>query len=65
MDAVRLEQMVAKDGQLTIMGLPFKRGEMVEVIVLPQPERSSRQRSQLTVGHAGLTLLGFGKTGMT
>jgi hypothetical protein len=50
MDAIRLEQVVAKDGQLTIMGLPFKRGEMVEVIVLPQRERSTRRRSQLTVG---------------
>ena len=50
MDAVRLEQMVAKDGQLTIMGLPFKKGEMVEVIVLPQPKKSTRRRSQLTVG---------------
>ena len=50
MDAVRLEQMVAKDGQLTIIGLPFKKGAMVEVIVFPQPERSIKRRSQLTVG---------------
>jgi len=50
MDAVRLEQMVAEDGQLTIIGLPFKKGAMVEVIVLPQAERSSRRRSRLTVG---------------
>ena len=50
MDAVRLEQMVAEDGQLTIIGLPFKKGAMVEVIVLPQAERSTKRRSRLTVG---------------
>ena len=50
MDAVRLEQIIAEDGQLTIIGLPFKKGAMVEVIVLPQAERSTRRRSRLTVG---------------
>jgi hypothetical protein len=50
MDAVRLEQIIAEDGQLTIMGLPFKKGAMVEVIVLPQAERGTRRRSRLTVG---------------
>jgi len=36
MEAVRLEQMVVEDGEIVITGLPYKRGQWVEVIVLPQ-----------------------------
>ncbi|MBM4467140.1 MAG: hypothetical protein FJ014_16570 [Chloroflexi bacterium] len=48
MEAVRLEQVVAEDGQMVITGLPYKRGQWVEVIVLPQPQKTVR-RSRLTV----------------
>ena len=50
MEAVRLEQVVAEDGQLTIKGLPYKRGELVEIIVMPQTDASSMQHPKLTVG---------------
>jgi len=48
MEAVRLEQVVVEDGQMVITGLPYKRGQWVEVIVLPQPQKTVR-RSRLTV----------------
>ena len=48
MEAIRLEQVVVEDGQMVITGLPYKRGQMVEVIVLPQPQRTVL-RSRLTV----------------
>jgi hypothetical protein len=48
MEAVRLEQVVAEDGQMIITGLPYKRGQRVEVIVLPQPQEPTGQ-SRLTV----------------
>jgi len=50
MQAVRLEQTVAIDGELTIKGLPYKKGELVEIIVLPQTEKSKKRHIHLTVG---------------
>lgn len=49
MEAVRLEQMVVEDGQMIITGLPYKKGQWVEVIVLPQPEERAAA-PRLTVG---------------
>lgn len=48
MEAVRLEQIVVEDGEIVITGLPYKKGEWVEVIVLPQV-RKTMPRSRLTV----------------
>jgi hypothetical protein len=48
MEAVRVEQVVVKDGEVVITGLPYKRGQMVEVIILPQSQRTM-PRSHLTV----------------
>ena len=48
MEAVQFEQVVVEDGQMVITGLPYKRGQWVEVIVLPQPQKTVR-RSRLTV----------------
>jgi len=36
MEATRCEQVIVEDGELRISGLPHKRGEVVEVIILPQ-----------------------------
>ena len=49
MEAVRLEQVVVEDGEVVITGLPYKRGQWVEVIVLPQPQKTTMLRSHLTV----------------
>lgn len=35
MQAHRAETIISNDGVLTLHGLPFRRGESVEVIVLP------------------------------
>ena len=48
MEAVRLEQMVKKDGQMVITGLPYKKGQWVEVIVLSRPQKTTH-RPRLTV----------------
>lgn len=49
MEATRREQVIVKDGELQMSGLPYKRGEVVEVIILPQ-ESQRGNRSRLTVG---------------
>ena len=48
MEAVRVQQVVAKDGEVLVRGMPFKKNQLVEIIVLPQPMRTT-PRSQLTV----------------
>lgn len=48
MEAVRLEQVVVEDGEVVITGLPYKRGQWVQVIVLPQPQKTVL-RPRLTV----------------
>jgi hypothetical protein len=41
MQAMRLETTVGKDGTILLSGLPWRAGESVEVIVLPQPAPKS------------------------
>lgn len=48
MEAVRVQQIVAKDGEVLLRGMPYKKGQVVEIIVLPQPVRTT-PRSYLTV----------------
>ena len=48
MEAIRVEQVVMKDGEVVITGLPYKKGQVVEVIVLAQA-REPAPRSHLTV----------------
>ena len=47
MEAIRVEKTV-QDGQITITDLPYKEGQVVEVILLAQPEETG-SRSRLTV----------------
>ena len=48
MEAVRVQQVVAKDGEVLVRGMPYKKGQVVEIIVLPQSMRTT-PRSHLTV----------------
>ncbi len=45
MQAIRLQQTVEKDGEIHLTGLPFVRGQEVEVIILisplPEPKKIS------------------------
>ena len=40
MQAYRTEIKISQDGRLTILGLPFRKGDIVEVIVLNQKQKS-------------------------
>jgi hypothetical protein len=48
MEAVRLEQVVTEDGKVVITGLPYEKGQVLEVIMFPQP-KSPEPRARLTV----------------
>lgn len=48
MEAVQVHQVMTKDGEIRITGLPYKKGQAVEVIVLLPP--ASPPRARLTVG---------------
>jgi hypothetical protein len=47
MEAVRLQRVIEKDGELLLTNLPCKKGQHVEVIVLSEPP-ASPQLQQLT-----------------
>ena len=49
MEAVQVHQVLAKDGEIRITGLPYKRGQAVDVIVL-LPPAVPESRARLTVG---------------
>ena len=36
MEAVRVRQVVVKDGEVLVRGIPYKKGQIVEIIVLSQ-----------------------------
>jgi len=48
MEAIRVQQVVTEDGEVVITGLPYKKGQAVEIILLLQPTRIA-PRSRLTV----------------
>jgi hypothetical protein len=48
MEAVRREEVIVKDGQIRLTGLPYKKGDWVEIIVLPR-EHETKTRPRLTV----------------
>lgn len=47
MQAYRIETTISQDGKLSIKGLPFRKGDAVEVIVLPQKQIASSNRYPL------------------
>ena len=49
MEAVQVNQVITKDGEVVLTGLPFKKGQAVEIIVLPQAA-IPLPRARLTVG---------------
>jgi hypothetical protein len=44
MGAIRLHKIVEKDGEISLTGLPYRRGQCVEVIVLPESSVTSTKR---------------------
>ena len=49
MEAIRVQQVVAKDGEVLVRGIPYKKGQVVEIILWPQPVQTT-PRPRLTVG---------------
>jgi hypothetical protein len=47
MEAMRVQQVIEKDGEILLTGLPYKKGEFIEMIILNQAEAKSR-RPRLT-----------------
>lgn len=50
MEAIRLNTIIKKDGEITMTNLPYKKGQQVEMILLAQPKRQAKRRS-LTAQH--------------
>ena len=38
MEAIRVHEIIKKDGEIHIKGLPFKKGEQIEMLMLPEIE---------------------------
>jgi hypothetical protein len=36
MEAIRINKLVEKDGEISITGLPYKKGQHIEMIILPE-----------------------------
>ncbi len=43
MEAIRLHKVVEKDGEIFVTGLPCKKGQHVEVILLTEPSAAPRR----------------------
>ena len=43
MEAIRREEVIVKNGQIHLTGLPYRRGDRVEIIVLPQAGKTRTQ----------------------
>ncbi|HDL18838.1 MAG TPA: hypothetical protein ENH29_07275 [Bacteroidetes bacterium] len=48
MKTIRVQQIVAKDSEILVKEIPYRKGQKVEVIVLPQTKKT-RSRPHLTV----------------
>jgi hypothetical protein len=48
MEALRVEQVLERDGEIELTGLPYKKGQLLEIILLSHPKKNKRPR--LTVG---------------
>ncbi len=47
MQAYRTETTLSQDGKLSVKGLPFRKGDKVEVIILTQEAQASSKRYPL------------------
>ena len=48
MEALRVQQVVVKDGEVLVRGIPYKKGQLVDIIVLSHPPQTMPS-SHLTV----------------
>ena len=45
MEVVRIREKMKKDGEILLTGLPYKKGQHIEMIVMPEFESNSDQSS--------------------
>jgi hypothetical protein len=53
METMRLNTVIKKDGEITMTGLPYKKGQRVEMILLA-PSRPKRALSARELRHSAL-----------
>ena len=49
MEALRVHKTLTKDGEILVEDLPYKKGDVVEIILMPQQE-TAKPDKPLTVG---------------
>ena len=57
MEAIRIHKIVEKDGEIVVSGLPFRKGQGVELIVMPEtaaPRPPLTMRALLASGLIGI-----------
>jgi hypothetical protein len=58
MDALRIREKIKKDGEIQLTGLPFKKGQLIEMIVISNPvkkrSKPSTARHLLASGIVGM-----------
>ncbi|MEK7784898.1 MAG: hypothetical protein AAB658_05650 [Chloroflexota bacterium] len=56
MEAIRLNTVIKKDGEINMTGLPYKKGQKVEMILLVQPgfQTGRRPLTARQLRHSGL-----------
>jgi hypothetical protein len=45
MEAIRIHKIVEKDGEILVTGLPYKKGQIIEVILLPESSTKSLKKN--------------------
>ena len=58
MEALRIRDKIKKDGEIQLTGLPFKKGQLIEIFVISDPvkkrSKSSTARQLLDSGIVGM-----------
>ncbi len=54
MKALRLNTIIKKDGEITLTGLPYKKGEQVEIILLSGTKQAQRPLTARQLRRSGL-----------
>ena len=56
MEAIRIHKIVEKDGEILVTGLPYKKGQNVEIILISESATRSKKRplTASQILHSGL-----------
>ncbi len=49
MEAVRIQKIVENDGEVVVKGIPYKKGQHIEIIIFPQ-KKEAEDEAHFTVG---------------